>query len=138
MHQFGPLSCGRKFIFIILMHGTLGSLCSVAGKQPTKFSSKFLATFVSQGGRGEGRQMHTMQLRKPGFYLKICLFRPKFFCSERIGTNFSKFASENKDSCLSKNSKNSTACFSKVLPTPTPTHSKALFLSFGGREARPL
>lgn len=47
-------------------------------------------------------------------------FRAKFFCSEQIGTNVSKFASENQDSCLSKNKEASTACVSKVPPAPSP------------------
>lgn len=62
------------------------------------------------------------QLRKPDFYLKFLFVRPKCFCSERIGTNFSKFASENKDSCLSRNHENRAARFSSKGPSRSRSH----------------
>lgn len=82
------------------------------------------------GGGGEADAQEAA--KKARLLSQILFVRPKCFCSERIGTNFSKFASENKDSCLSRNNENSAARFSKVPPAPAHTHSMSLFLSFRG------
>lgn len=83
------------------------------------------------GGGGEADAQEAA--KKARLLSQILFVRPKCFCSERIGTNFSKFASENKDSCLSRNNENSAARFSKVPPAPAHTHSMSLFLSFRGQ-----
>lgn len=74
------------------------------------------------GGGGE-RQMLKSATRKARLPIpNFVFFRPKFFCSEQIGTNSSKFASWNKDSCLSKTMRIAQLVSQRfLLPPPPPT-----------------
>lgn len=83
-----------------------------------KVVSLHLWEWAGVGGGGEADAQD--EAKKARLLSQILFVRPKFFCSERTGTDFSKFASENKDSCLSKNNENSTVASQRSLQLPLP------------------